>query len=136
MTVSFDLGPHLTLIDDAPIATANQVTGTVDEDGVLEGAANNGPGDGIAGGIGDVAGQAVVANGSVATLFQSGADAPLTYGFTANAVATLQALGLTSGGVALSYAIVADTVTASTAAGDVFTFHAERDDGGVDIHAD
>ena len=67
--------------------------------------------------------QATVATGSVAALFQSGADEPLTYGFTANAVATLQALGLTSGGVALSYAIAADTVTASAPAGNtVFTF--------------
>ena len=67
--------------------------------------------------------QAVTATGSVTGLFQSGADEPLTYGFTANAVATLQALGLTSGGVALSYAIAADTVTASAPAGNtVFTF--------------
>ena len=67
--------------------------------------------------------QAVIATGSVAALFQSGADEPLTYGFTANAVATLQALSLTSGGVALSYAIAADTVTASAPAGNtVFTF--------------
>ena len=44
-------------------------------------------------------------------------------GSTANAVATLQALGLTSGGVALSYAIAANTVTASAPAGNtVFTF--------------
>ena len=93
-------------------------TGTVDEDGVLEGVADAGPGDGIAGGTGDVAGEAVVATGSVSALFQSGADEPLTYGFTANAVTTLQALGLTSGGVALSYAIAADTVTASAPAGN------------------
>ena len=59
--------------------------------------------------------QATVATGNVSALFQSGADEPLSYGFTADAVATLQALGLTSGGVALSYAIVANTVTASTA---------------------
>ena len=44
-------------------------------------------------------------------------------GSPANAVATLQALNLTSGGVALSYAIGADTVTASAPAGNtVFTF--------------
>ena len=109
--------------DDTPIASAAQVTGTVDEDGVLEGIADAGPGDGIAGGVGDVGGQATVATGSVATLFQSGADEPLTYGFAANAIAVLQGLGLTSAGVALSYAIVADTVTASAPAGNViFTF--------------
>ena len=64
----------------------------------------------------------MTANGNVSALFQSGADEPLTYGFTGNAVTTLQALGLTSGGVALSYAIAANTVTASVPAGDVFTF--------------
>ena len=48
----------------------------------------------------------MVATGSVAALFQSGADEPLSYGFTGNAVATLQALDLTSGGVALTYAVV------------------------------
>ena len=41
-----------------------------------------------------------------AALFQSGADGPLTYRFAGNAVATLQAQGLTSGGVALSYSVV------------------------------
>ena len=110
-------GLVITVDDDTPIATAGTSTGTVDEDGVAEGVANAGPGDGIAGGTGDVAGEAVTATGSVTGLFQSGADEPLTYGFTANAVTTLQALGLTSGGVALSYAIAADTVTASAAAG-------------------
>ncbi len=116
-------GLVITVDDDTPIATAGTSTGTVDEDGVVEGIADAGPGDGIAGGTGDVAGQAMVATGSVTALFQSGADEPLSYGFTGNAVTTLQALGLTSGGVALSYAIAADTVTASAPAGNtVFTF--------------
>ena len=101
-------GLVITVDDDTPIATAGTSTGTVDEDGVVEGIADAGPGDGIAGGTGDVAGEATVATGSVTALFQSGADEPLTYGFAANAVATLQALGLTSGGVALSYAIGAE----------------------------
>ncbi len=116
-------GLAITVNDDTPIATAGTSTGTVDEDGVVEGVADFGAGDGIAGGVGDVAGQATVATGSVTGLFQSGADEPLTYGFTGTAVTTLQALGLTSGGVALSYAIAADTVTASAPAGNpVFTF--------------
>ena len=110
-------------------------TGTVDEDGVLEGVANAGPGDGIAGGIGDVAGEATIATGSVTGLFQSGADEPLTYGFTGTAVATLQALGLTSGGVALSYSIAANTVTASAPAGDRLHVHAGPGGGALDLHA-
>ena len=42
--------------DDTPIALAGASIGTVDEDGVVEGIADAGPGDGIAGGPGDVAG--------------------------------------------------------------------------------
>ena len=50
-------GLVITVDDDTPIATATGTsTGTVDEDGVVEGAADAGPGDGIAGGTGDVAG--------------------------------------------------------------------------------
>ena len=79
--------------------------------------------------------QATVATGSVAALFQSGADEPLTYGFTANAVTTLQALDLTSGGVALGYAIAADTVTA-ICAGRRHGLHVPLTAaGGVDLHA-
>ena len=50
-------GLVITVDDDTPIATATGTsTGTVDEDGVVEGTADAGPGDGIAGGTGDVAG--------------------------------------------------------------------------------
>ncbi|MDW9034348.1 hypothetical protein SFB88_15680, partial [Legionella pneumophila] len=67
-------GLVITVDDDTPIASANKLTGVVDEDGLT---------GGIAGGVGDVAGQAVAASGNVATLFQSGADAPLTYSLNA-----------------------------------------------------
>ncbi|MFJ4138664.1 T1SS-143 repeat domain-containing protein [Pseudomonas fragi] len=119
-------GLVITVNDDTPIATINQLTGTVDEDGVLEGAANAGPGDGIAGGTGDVAGEIVLASGNVSTLFQSGADEALNYSLTTNGLA---ALGLTSGGVAVTYAVGFDAgsstwlLTASAGAGNtVFTF--------------
>src|SRR5262249_60478697 len=59
----------VTVNDDTPTASQASSTGTVDEDGV--------PG-GIAGGPGDVAGEATVAAGSVAPLFNTGAGAPLT----------------------------------------------------------
>src|SRR4029079_17154759 len=62
----------VTVDDDTPVAVAGTSTGTVDEDGL--------PG-GIAGGTGDVTGEALIATGSVTALFQSGADVPLTYGF-------------------------------------------------------
>ena len=47
-------GLQITVDDDTPIATQGVVSGTGDEDGVLEGTANAGPGDGIAGGTGAV----------------------------------------------------------------------------------
>ena len=97
-------GLVITVDDDTPIATAGTSVGTVDEDGVVEGIADAGPGDGIAGGTGRRCRRgATTATGSVSALFQSGADEPLTYGFTGDAITTLQAQGLTSGGVALSY---------------------------------
>ena len=78
---------HVTIDDDIPIASQAQQTGTVDEDGV--------PG-GIAGGVGDVAGEATVATGSVAPLFNSGADQPLTFSLNTD---TSGLPALTSGGV-------------------------------------
>ncbi|WP_287375626.1 hypothetical protein [Mesorhizobium sp.] len=96
--------------DDTPTASQAQQTGTVDEDGV--------PG-GIAGGVGDVAGEATQATGSVAPLFNSGADAPLTFSLNTN---TSGLPALTSGGVALTYAVVGNTLTASAGLNTVFTF--------------
>ncbi|MFM9185303.1 hypothetical protein, partial [Legionella pneumophila] len=48
--------------DDGPSVSSTKLTGVVDEDGLA---------GGIAGGTGDMAGQAVAASGNVATLFQS-----------------------------------------------------------------
>ena len=74
----------ITVDNDTPVATAATSTGTVDEDGVVEGIADAGPGDGIAGGTGDeIAGQVAPCDtGNVS--FHAGADEPLSYGFTAN----------------------------------------------------
>ncbi|MCJ1884351.1 hypothetical protein LNN38_05760 [Pseudomonas sp. LA21] len=101
----------ITVDDDTPTATGTPVTGTVDEDGL--------PG-GIAGGVGDVAGEAIVASGSVTGIFQSGADVPLTYGLSSDTSA-LQALS--SGGTALVYSVLNNTLTAKAGAGgaNVFT---------------
>src|SRR5262245_32839997 len=101
---------HVTIDDDIPVASTAQQTGTVDEDGV--------PG-GIAGGVGDVAGEATVATGSVAPLFNSGADQPLTFSLNTD---TSGLPSLTSGGVAVTYAVVGNTLTASAGANTVFTF--------------
>ena len=57
-------------------------------------------------------------------------------GSPANAVATLQALGLTSGGVALSYAIAGGHGDGDCAGRQHGVHvHADRDDRGVDLHA-
>ncbi|WP_041990338.1 T1SS-143 repeat domain-containing protein, partial [Pseudomonas chlororaphis] len=84
--------------------------GTVDEDGLA---------NGIAGGVGDVAGEATTASGSVTAIFQSGADVPLTYSLSSD---TSGLPALSSGGVALVYSVAGDTLTAKAGAVDVFTF--------------
>ena len=83
--------------DDMPNAVAGTSTDSVDEDALVP--------NGIDGGLGDIGlGVDAVATGSVAGLFQSGADVPpLTYGF--NTLGSMPA-GLTSGGVAVTYAVV------------------------------
>ncbi|MGR6739660.1 T1SS-143 repeat domain-containing protein [Pseudomonas chlororaphis] len=100
----------ITVDDDTPTATGTAVTGTVDEDGLA---------NGIAGGVGDVAGEATVASGSVTGIFQSGADVPLTYALSSD---TSGLPALSSGGVALVYSVLGDTLTAKAGAVDVFTF--------------
>jgi T1SS-143 domain-containing protein len=102
----------ITVDDDTPTATGTAVTGTVDEDGLT---------NGIAGGVGDVAGVATTASGSVTGIFQSGADTPLSYALSTD-TSGLQALS--SGGVALVYSVAGDTLTAKAGVGgaDVFTF--------------
>ena len=103
-------GLVITVDDDTPTASATLLTGTVDEDGV--------PG-GLAGGPGDVPGEATIASGSVATLFNSGADAPLTFSLLAN---TAGLPALTSNGVAVTYVVNGNTLTASAGGNTVFTF--------------
>ncbi|MBP5090040.1 hypothetical protein HUS91_31715, partial [Pseudomonas chlororaphis] len=100
----------ITVDDDTPTAAGTAEAGTVDEDGLA---------NGIAGGVGDVAGEATVASGSVTGIFQSGADVPLTYSLSSD---TSGLPALSSGGVALVYSVVGDTLTAQAGAVDVFTF--------------
>ncbi|MFN3748846.1 MAG: beta strand repeat-containing protein [Sphingorhabdus sp.] len=104
-----NIGDRLNFVDDAPTALTATTSGTVDEDGLT---------GGIAGGTGDVAGEAVSATGSVTGLFSAGADSPLTYSLSTN---TAGLPALTSGGVALSYTVVGNLLTASAGATPVFT---------------
>ncbi|WP_435200393.1 DUF5801 repeats-in-toxin domain-containing protein, partial [Qipengyuania sp. 902] len=101
--------------DDTPTATpGTSLTGSVDEDEL--------PG-GIEGGPGDIGVVGLTTGGSVAALFASGADSPLTYAFETAASSTtyLEGLGLTSGGVALSYAVTAGSIVATAGGAPVFT---------------
>ncbi|WDH20423.1 beta strand repeat-containing protein [Pseudomonas chlororaphis] len=100
----------ITVDDDTPTANGTAGAGTVDEDGLA---------NGIAGGVGDVAGEATTASGTVTGIFQSGADVPLSYALSSD---TSGLPALTSGGVALMYSVVGDTLTAKAGATDVFTF--------------
>jgi T1SS-143 domain-containing protein len=99
----------ITIDDDSPTANVVALTGTVDEDGLA---------NGIAGGTGDVAGTATTATGFVTTLFNSGADTPLTYQLTGS---TAGLPALSSGGVAITYALAGNVLTASAGANPVFT---------------
>ena len=98
--------------DDTPTATGAAVAGTVDEDGLT---------NGIAGGTGDVAGEVTTVSGTVSGIFQSGADAPLSYGLSS---VTTGLPSLTSGGTALVYSVAGNTLTAKAGAAGpgVFTF--------------
>src|SRR5262249_5042908 len=103
----------ITVDDDTPTASQASSTGTVDEDGL--------PG-GIPGGVGDVPGEAITATGSVAPLFTSGADQPLTFSLSTDNRGLPQTL--TSGGVAVTYSVSGNTLTAKAGVGGptVFTF--------------
>lgn len=93
----------------------------------------------LKGGTGDIDAGAgtvtAVATGSVAALFKSGADAPLTYEFgtTAELKALLEAQGLKSGGVGLTYTVTAGLITATVPDGDgtkeIFTLSLDKTTG-------
>ncbi len=95
--------------DDTPISADGNSSGTVDEDGLD---------DGIEGGTGDVVGTATVATGSVTGFFSSGADTPLAYSLDTD-TAALESF--TSGGVAVSYEVNGNTLTASAGVTPIFT---------------
>ncbi|MDJ0642092.1 MAG: DUF5801 repeats-in-toxin domain-containing protein [Erythrobacter sp.] len=95
--------------DDTPIAVDGNSAGVVDEDGLT---------GGIDGGTGDVPGTDTVATGSVSSFFSAGADAPLTYSLSTDT----SGLGaFTSGGVAVTYSVSGNTLTASAGTTPVFT---------------
>ncbi|WP_343565386.1 T1SS-143 repeat domain-containing protein, partial [Kiloniella sp. b19] len=97
--------------DDIPVANEGDVTNAVQEDALSDGNRES-------------AGQTATATGSVAALFSVGADEPAAYSLTTD---TSDLPSLTSNGLAVSYSVVGDTLTASTTAGDVFTLQLGSD---------
>jgi T1SS-143 domain-containing protein len=120
-TASVGIGARVAFQDDGPTASGTPVTATVDEEGL--------PG-GIAGGTNDVIGQDASASDSIASIFQSGVDNPLTYGLSTDTSNLLQTL--TSKGEAVKYNVTGNTLTAYVDVGasdgyqaadrEVFTF--------------
>ncbi|UWQ00477.1 hypothetical protein K3X44_07905 [Aliiroseovarius crassostreae] len=98
--VSFDVE------DDIPALTDQTVSNSVDEDDLPAGT--------------DTTKEALTVNGDLGALVDPGTDEDLVWTLLADTSA-LTALGLTSQGQALSYLVSGDTLTASTAAGTVFT---------------
>ena len=120
-TVSLDLGGNIKFDDDGPSANPGNSTGTVDEDGLA---------GGIEGGTGDVAGVITNVSGSVTTLFNAGADAPLTYQLLTD---TSGLPALTSGGANVTYAVVNNVLTASAGGNVIFTFTLNETSGAWDF---
>ncbi|MCY1266818.1 T1SS-143 repeat domain protein [compost metagenome] len=106
-----EIGSKLVFEDDGPSATGTAASGTVDEDGLT---------GGIAGGTGDVVGMETTASGSVTGIFQSGADAPLSYSLASDTSGLPQTLK--SGGVTVTYNVLGNTLTVSAGVTPVFTF--------------
>jgi T1SS-143 domain-containing protein len=88
--------------------------------------------DELAGGISDGDGVNTVASGGAGALHAAinfGADGPGSVGLSGSpaAIATLEAQGLTSGGVALSYTVVGNLLTAMAGADTIFTLQVNGD---------
>lgn len=108
----------ITVNDDSPTVTTATVSGYVDED-----ALSNHDVDGVPLRPGEVDGPALgwsaVSTGSLGALFNPGADTPLHYSMlnSSAAINTLISQNLKSDGVALSYSVSGDTLTAYIEAG-------------------
>ncbi len=112
---------NITVDDDTPIANNGAaITGLVDEDGLPGGIDNDAD-------LNDVPGANLTDGGVVSSLFTAGADAPLTYGLDDSTTAALDALGLTSDGVTVTYTITPTSVVAVAGADPIFTFTLDSD---------
>jgi hypothetical protein len=101
--------------DDTPQIVGEAPPLQVDEDELADGNADTGaPGEADFGG-------ATTDSFYLTTFLSVGADEPGTYQFTADAIATLNGLGLTSDQAEITFELSGDTITGSTASGEVLT---------------
>ena len=107
-SASLDLGDKLVFKDDGPVLIANgSLTGQVMEDALPQGNP-------------DGASDTTVAKGSLASLVNFGADGPGAFSLTGD-YSSLTSQHLTSGGVALTYGVVGNLLTAMAGAKTIFT---------------
>ncbi|OWP51745.1 DUF5801 repeats-in-toxin domain-containing protein, partial [Pseudomonas nitroreducens] len=107
-SASLDLGGKLVFKDDGPVLIAGgSVSGQVMEDA-------------LTGGNPDGASDTTTATGSLTSLVNFGADGPGAFSLTGD-YSSLTSQHLTSGGVALTYSVVGNLLTAMAGAKTVFT---------------
>ncbi|TIP42423.1 MAG: hypothetical protein E5X69_16260, partial [Mesorhizobium sp.] len=113
-----EVGSHIIFEDSVPSASDKTVTGEVDEDALSSNA------------LPDKDGSAT-ASGSVTTLFNPGADTPLSYKLSSD-FSSLTSQSLVSGGTALTYEVSADgtTLTATKGVGGATVFTLTLDTSG------
>ncbi|MEH6630454.1 MAG: DUF5801 repeats-in-toxin domain-containing protein, partial [Halopseudomonas aestusnigri] len=109
---SIELGGLIKFEDDGPANNTAAVSGTVEEDNLVDGNDEDASGS-------------TVATGSVASLVDFGSDGAATGGGFSLASDLSNLPVLTSNGLAVTYAVAGDTLTASTTAGAVFTLNVD-----------
>ncbi len=118
-TKSIDIGSQIQFRDDAPVVTNASVTVAADEGDILN-VLSQGNSPNFGSGNGSTSqpallglGLAATVSGSIASTVSFGADGAAAGGgfsFTANATSTLAALGISSKGSQLSYAVVGNMI--------------------------
>ena len=114
-TRAINLGDAISFKDDAPSISGDLISATVDEDG-LPGAMLDANRTGEVNGGGPAS-----ATGSLAGAASFGADGAGGFSLDGSAVSSLTAQNLTSNGVALTYTVSGNTLTAMAGTTEVFT---------------
>ena len=108
---------NITVQDDMPIPCPGTIVASVDEDSLLGANIDAGrPGEVAGSGLATITGAA----GALGGLMSAGADQPATFSIGSD-LSSLTAQNLKSNGVALTYTVAGDTLTASAGVVEVFT---------------